>query len=293
MPDEQVPDPGTQQPPEAPPPAPPTTATVTPSAQPGTPSGDGKTVELRTSDFKKIKDEAKEKGRREALADLDAAAVQAGFSSVADAFKALGDLKKQPPAQPPTPKPEEITTMSQPPAQKPKPPTVDKAAQENARVADERMKMRKQWRREEKARRAVEKEKQALEAEMGLRGELYQMGVRDVEFGLHLLRQEMRSIVAKASAGGGNPEAELGKFDRKAFMDSVRKDRPYLFGETVVPATTGTNGTSPAAGTPAPPPAGQPTVTHAQEQRFDGAKATPEQFRAKLHSLGLDPNIAP
>jgi hypothetical protein len=293
MPDEQVPDAGTQQPPEAvTPPAPANGA----SGQPTTPTAGasggepGKTVELRHSDFKKIKDEAKEKGRREALSDLDAAAVEAGFTSAADALRALGQLKKTPPAQPTNQQPpQEASTMTQqPPPKTPKPPTVDKAAMENAKIADERMKMRKQWRREEKVRRQVEREKANLEAEIALRGELYQMGVRDVDYALELLRREMRAVSTRVSAAGGNPEAELAKFDRKSFMDGVRKDRPYLFGETVTPATTGTNGTTPAAGTPAPPPAGQPTVDNAQEQRFDASKATPEQVRARLQKLGLD-----
>lgn len=283
MPEPQVTTEPQQPPPEVTPPPPP----ASPPKETAV-NGDGeagKTVTLQHSAFSKIKTEAQSKGRQAALDEINQLAVDAGFESMSAAFKAIGDLKKTQQAKPLTQQPQERPNMPQPPTLKtPKPPTVDKAAIEAQRLADERQKMRKQYRTENRARRQITREKEALEAEMALRDELYASGMRDVDFGLHLLRREMK----------GKSVEELTKFDlaaRKAFVEGVRKDRPYLFGETVAPATTGTNGTTPAAGTPAPPSAGQPTVDNAAAQTFDATKATQAEVDAYMRKLGVSPNL--
>src|SRR3990172_1532555 len=74
----------------------PTEATAQAGAEePG--SQEEKVQQVKHSDFKRIKDEARVKGRREALTELDQAAVAAGFTSYADALNALAELKKSPP----------------------------------------------------------------------------------------------------------------------------------------------------------------------------------------------------
>jgi len=88
----------------------------------------------------------------------------------------------------------------------------------------------------------------------------------------------------------GKTEEELSKFDRKAFFDGIRKDRPYLFGERVQPATTGTNGAAADGSDPKTPAAGAPVVEVAKEQRFDAMKAKPEEVQARMNKLGLNPN---
>jgi hypothetical protein len=251
---------------------------------------EGKVLQVKHSDFKKIKDEAKDKGRREAFDELDGIAREAGYSSYKEFMQAHKKIAAPTPAAPIPPK--EVTVMPKQPD--PKPPVTAKpaaAARATAAVADERGKMRKQWRREEKLRRETQRQLDAKEAEMGLREEIYKLGVTDVDYALHLLKQEMRVVSNRATAAGGDPVAELGKLDRKAFFDGVRKDRPYLFGERVQPATTGTNGAKPDGSDPKAPPAGQPVVEGAKAQQFDAKSATPQQVQDRLKALGLNPHM--
>lgn len=266
-------------PPLPPPPAPPVIAAP---AQAATGDEGGKTVELKTSDIGKIKNEARDKGRREALSELEQHAVSAGFASLSDAFKAIGDLNKKSQAQPPKPPQENAMATTTPPPKKKPPVTVDRAAQEAARVADVDQKRKDQWRNDRKARRRLEREVEAKDAEIALRGQIYSHGVvgKNVDYMLHQLRLDMR----------GKSVEELAKYDVKAFIENFRKDQPYLFGETVQPATTGTNGATPETGTPPPPAPGAPTVDNAINMQFDARTAKPEQVQEYMKKLGIDPS---
>jgi hypothetical protein len=270
----------TPKPPEATPPPPPTPPAAPPDNAGG--SGDGgKTVQLQHADFKRIKDEAESKGRQRALAELETIAQAAGFESAAAAFQAMSDLKKQQAARPINPQPPENVMATPKPPKPNKPVTVDKAAQEAARRASLADEERQRWKSDRKARRRLERDVEAKDTEIQLRGQIYGFGVtgRNVDYVLHQLRLDMR----------GKSVEELAKYDPKAFVETLRKDQPYLFGETVQPATTGTNGTTPETGTPATPPAGQPTVDAAAQMQFDARSAKPEAVSEFMKKLGLDP----
>jgi len=241
--------------------------------------GEGKVLQVKHSDFKKIKEEAREKGRREATAELEDLALKAGWSSLEEFFQSQKKTLAPKPAAPIPPK--EVTVMPKQPDPKAQVAKPAAAATENARVAEERGKMRKQWRREEKLRRDVQRQLDAKEAEMALREEMYRLGVTDVDYGLQLLTRELR----------GKSEEEIAAFDRKVFFDGVRKDRPYLFGERVQPATTGTNGAKPDGSDPKAPPAGVQAVAAAQAAQFDAKSATPIQVQDRLRALGLNPHV--
>jgi hypothetical protein len=240
---------------------------------------DGKVLQVKHSDFSRIKAEAKAKGRRETIDEYEALAKKAGFSSLEEFFQQQKKIAEPPPAAPVPPK--EITAMPTKPTETSVKP--EKGAQEAARLSDERTKMRKQWRKEERARRELQRQLDAKEAEMGLREEMYQFGVTDVDYGLRLLTREL----------AGKSEEEIGAFDRKAFFETVRKERPYLFGERVTQATTGTTGATQQGGTvqPATPKPGEPAVEKAAEQQFDARKATPQQVQDRLKALGLNPHM--
>jgi hypothetical protein len=242
-------------------------------------NGDGKVLQVKHSDFKRIKEEARERGRREATAELESLALVAGYDSLEEFVKAQ---KKPPAPQAPVQSIQPVEVPAMPKKPDPKPaakPTA--AASENARLADERTKMRKQWRREEKLRRDVQRQLDAKEAEMALREEMYRLGVTDVDYGLRLLTREL----------AGKSEEEIAAFDRTKFFEGVRKERPYLFGERVQPATTGTNGAKPDGSDPKVPPAGAPAVEAAKTNQFDARTAKPEDVQARLKSLGLNPHM--
>lgn len=242
-------------------------------------SQEEKVQQVKHSDFKRIKDEARTKGRREAITELDQAARAAGFTSYADALKALAEFKKSPPAKPAMiqPQPQGTQTMST----KPKTDTqADQQRIEALKASEERAIMRKQWRTEERRRRELQDQLDAKEAEMSLREELYRAGVHDVDYALRLLTRQLE----------GKTEEEIGAFDRSAFYTGLRKEKPYLFGETVSPATTGTNGVRPDGSAPAAPPPGGAAVDQAQANQFDARKAKPQEISDRLRALGLNPH---
>lgn len=245
--------------------------------------------QVRHSDFKRIKEESRARGRREALDELDITARAAGFTSHEDALRALAELKKSPPAQPAaaTPRPKEPPTMPNPKTPAPAAKPNDEAAlrKEAMRAQDDKLKMRKQWRVEERRRRDLQAALDAKDAEMGLREELYRAGVKDVDYTLRLLTRQLE----------GKTQEEIAKFDRNAFYTTLRTDKPYLFGETVAPANTGTDASAKTPGTPgAPPPTPAPgsvTATEADKTKFDARTAKPEEVQARLRSLGLNPHL--
>lgn len=268
---------------------PPTTPTPPVAAQPGTTAapppvvaaepkgGEGKDVTLPTDAIKKIKEDARDKGRREALTELDAAAVAAGFANHAEAVKYLGDLKKAPaPAATTTPpKPPENTTMAKQPKQPD--PKADKAAKDAAKHAEERQRLHKDWKASKRKERELKRQLDAQVAEKDLAIEMMRYGVQDIDYGMRLLTREL----------AGKSEEEISKFDRKAYFEKLRGEKPYLFNEKVVPATTGTNGTKPDGSSPATPGAAAPVIAAAAATQVDATKMTKAEYDAHLKKLGL------
>lgn len=254
-------------------------------AQAGTeePSGsqEEKVTQVKHSDFKRIKDEARAKGRQQALLELDQAAQAAGFTSHVDALKALAELKKSPVPKPivtPSPQPQGTPTMSI----KPKTPDPRAAEAAAATAAEQKLGLeaRKQWRASERRRRELQEQLDAKEAEMALREEIYRAGVHDVDYALRLLTRQLE----------GKSAEEIGAFDRSAFYTGLRKEKPYLFGETVAPATTGTNGVKPDGSNPVVPAPGGAAVEQAQQSQFNARTAKPQEISDRLRALGLNPH---
>lgn len=255
------------------------------NAAPAEPTGDQeeKVQQVKHSDFKRIKEEARAKGRREAAGELDDAVKAAGFSSLAEALKEIGKIRSTMSAtvKEPTPKPVETSQPKDPPMPKPQSKNEDdKARLETMKLQEERAKMRKQWRLEERRRRELQSQLDAKEAEMGLREELYRAGVTDVDYALRLLTRQLE----------GKSEQEMAAFKRTEFYDGLKKDKPYLFGEKVVPATTGTNGAKADGEKPQPPAPGGVAVDEAQKTQFDARTAKPQDIQKRLRELNLNPH---
>ena len=110
-----------------------------------------------------------------------------------------------------------------------------------------------------------------------MREHLLRAGVReDVDYALDLMR---RDINAKLQT-----DPELASYSTEEFLKGLRTNKPFLFGESRVAATTGTGGEGPQARPAAP---GQAASTIAQAEQFDARKASPEQLKARLAQLGI------
>lgn len=127
---------------------------------------------------------------------------------------------------------------------------------------------------------ALEGQLQAQIAAEGMKIQMVQAGVKEIEFAWHQLSLELARLKADPS-----PEAKekLKTFDVSVWAAELRKTKPYLFGEQVVPAT------SPAPGAPAgaaPTPAAV-TGSVAGAGAFDARTADPKAFAARMNELGI------
>lgn len=276
------------------PPLPPTTAgtqPATPPPQPGEPGyrelGDGRVQILHPSAFKRIKDKERRKGHDDALKELDGAAQAAGFKDAVSAFEAIrgmGGNRGGAPAPQPQPPRREARPGQSPEA--PVPP-----AQPGKHGS------RKDWERYERQRQQFERDRasyrdrvakatqrnrdlqrqiDAQQAEMSLRESAVACGVKDVDYAMRLLTRHLE----------GKSEAEVDTFDEKKFFGDLRTSKPYLFGETVTPATTGNGGAAPGGSAPQP---GATTTAATTTAQVDARKMSREEFQNRLKKMGLNP----
>ena len=247
-------------------------ATTTSSAEAQT---QGKTISLPTSAFAKLKAEAAEKGRKGALSEVEQKAKAFGFDSVDAMFKALETSRSS--------ASDEVveTRTAQKPAQ-----VQQQAKQGGAKeaVATEALRIAKELERarkeSEKASREARRYRQQLEeyqAESEMKEVLLRAGVREeIDYALALMRKDIQSKL--------ETDPELAAYSTEEFLKSLRNNKPFLFGESRIAATTGTGGEGPQARPAAP---GQAASTIAQSEQFDARKASPEQLKARLAQLGI------
>jgi hypothetical protein len=241
-----------------------------------------KTMMIPTSAMKRVKEEEYSKGRQAALDQL---AKDAGYESNADLVSALARLKQAPPAAAPRPQAPQAA------------PAQDEVTDEVAQAQASAVASRSQNRQEAALQRNLEKalnernkyansasdyrkqldaahaEVDAIRAEMHLRTIAAGVGVQDVDYSIMLLTREVEKLTPEQAA----------QFDERAFFEGLRKTKPLLFGEQVVPATTGVGGGSP----PKPPAPGQVTAAAASNGRVDAKKMNPQEYQALLRSRGI------
>jgi hypothetical protein len=236
----------------------------------------GKTISLPTSAFAKLKAEAAEKGRKGALSEVEQKAKAFGFDSVDAMFKALETSRSGASVE------VAETRTAQKQAQVQQQQTKqgggrEAVAAEALRIAKELERARKE---SEKASREARRYRQQLEeyqAESEMKEVLLRAGVREeVDYALSLMRKDIQSKL--------ETDPELAAYSTDEFLRSLRTNKPFLFGESRVAATTGTGGEGPQARPAAP---GQAASTIAQAEQFDARKASPEQLKARLAQLGV------
>ncbi len=254
------------------------------SAEPSLPTiAGGKNVILPQSAIGKLKEEQRQRGKREAVTELEAKFKAAGFSSIDDAIAAMAAAKAntakpapakaapvQKAAEPEFYADEEVQTAAQPQAQ-------NDAAKQMQRLQREREKLAKQFAAEQAQRRKLQRTLEAKEAEFALRETAVSNGVKDVDYALRLIQRELE----------GKDEKALASFDETKFFGGLRQSHPYLFGELVVPATTGTGvGAAPSA-----PKAGSVQAAQGAAGRMDARSMSQEEFQKLMRSRGFAPTI--
>jgi len=252
---------------------------VTPAANESLPPGvalgaDGKVQMLSTGAFKRLKDDAREKGRKEAINDFIA---ELGFASTDEAKAALQKLKAPANvANPPEPSTQNANngngkTNVQPGK------SMRAVMRDVQKLRDENEQLRKQMQKEASKRKELQSAIEAREAEMELRTIAVQTGITDVDYALQLLSKHL----------AGKEPAEWEKFDEGAFFGGLKSSHPYLFREVSRPATTGTGvGTAPASPNP-----NTVSTNAAQGSQVDAKSMTKEQYDALLRKRGLQLNL--
>jgi hypothetical protein len=246
-------------------------------------------MQIPHSAIGKIKDEAFNKGK---LSALDELAKRAGYESPDEFAQAIANLKtlqaqqaqaqqrtQQPQAQPqqvqdPNANPDDVAAAQANAVAQRSAARQDMAVQRNLekalnernRYAQSASEYRKQL---ENARAEVD----AVRAEMHLRTVAAATGVQDIDYAITLLTREVEKLTPE--------QAE--QFDERAYFSGLRAKVPYIFGETVQPATTGVGG----GGTPRPQSPGAQAQQQAQNGRIDARKMDPKQYQDLLRSRGL------
>jgi hypothetical protein len=272
--------------------------------------GGGKNVVMPTSALGRLKQEARERGKKEAMAELEKQAKAVGFESLQSMFATTAALvkggqnhvsaktngaQKQPQRQQPPTQHHQEASEEQQPVQQQRPNTNGngqsngnrswKEQRRHEQLLERERKARDEERRfrlqEEKRRKRAEQHTEALEAEMYLREQAIMSGVKDVDYAVTLLRRSIE----------GKTERELQSYDEQKFFSELREKQPYLFGEISRPVTTGTGaGNAPTAPTP-----GKVTQQAANSAQVDAAKMNDKEYKEHLRKRGLnlDPNSFP
>lgn len=266
--------------------------------------------------FRKIKNNARDKGRRDAEAALSKRAIALGFPTVEEMFATLEQestptmttpnvpaitpapapaaapaiIPAAPIAPAPAPAPAAAAPAIAAPPVPPEEPENDRRVPDNVRKKlraareDMRTKIAAADQQRTAAESQVETYRQQLaqfEAERSMREDLIRAGVKELDFTWLEMQKHLRALAADKTPEG---EAKLKAFDLKVWADEQRKVRPFLFGEMPVPANTGV---------PTPPPGAPPgpaavTSTVAGAGQVDARKLSPAEFKARMAQHGIN-----
>ena len=217
------------------------------------PAGDppperGKNVTMSSRAFADRQQQAKRSGQAAYQVDLDKQAVVKGFANHAalmahvDSIIARAPVKQAKPNGQGAPSQGGQQRAGQPPAGN----HGRKATGPDDRRVQQLERQKKESddkaTREAKARRKAERERDAIEARYNLERIAGGVGIKRLSQAILLYEEHCR----------GKSDDELGKMDEVKFFEGLRVTDSYLFGETVVPATTGTAGAPPGSHVPPP-----------------------------------------
>jgi len=234
------------------------------------PSSDGKGIQvLSTAAYKRLKDEARERGKKEARAEL---LKSLGY----DTEEALREATQAKPKAKEPPR-ETESEQGKTPDQRSQSKSYRALQRERDKLSSELTEAKEQLQRMTSQVRKLREDGDRREAEVVLREAAIRSGIRDVNYAIHLAHDDL----------AGKNEADLEKFDEHAYFSGLREKHPYLFGETIRPATTGTG----ANAAPPAPKAGEATQAAATNNRQDARSLDQKAFADLLRQKGLTPNI--
>jgi len=210
----------------------------------------------------------REKGKQEALSGVEARAKALGFGSVDEMFARQEREQRrasQQARQPQQQRRAEPTRGTSPAETR----RFQREIERRDRVIDDERRARIFA---ERKRKAEQQERYALEAEVELERIAHSVGIRDVDVALALYTKAVKNKTSE----------ELEKMNEEEWFKDLRSSRPYLFGETVEPANTGSG-----RGNPAPPSPPQVVRQATRNGKFDARNATKEELDAHYKRLGL------
>lgn len=271
----------------------------------------GQHVAVPHDAFRKIKDAARDKGRKELEATLNARASALGFPTVEAMLAAIekgspvsttapppAPITPPPAAAPaaavpaaaPPPAPPAAPAAAAPPAGQP-PAAVEEQPEDDRRVPDPVRKKLRQAREEmrnktaqadaarqqaEATAAAYQQQMSVMRTEQLMREDLIRAGVQDLDYVWFEAKKYLETIKAD--------EEKLKTFDIKVWAQDQRKLRPYLFGEQPIPAATGVTTPPPAQ----PPTPGAVTGAAGDASKVDARSLSPEEFKKRMNSLGVN-----
>ena len=274
----------------------------------------GNAVAVPQAAFRGIKDRAREQGRQAAEAEMREKLKAAGIENIDQAIQIINQSKETPvttlnnpapgqpanpaaaqpapaagaqpaapapapaPVPPPAPAPAPAVVAPVPPPAPPPEDPADRALPDNVRqrLQAARTEMRNKTAAAEaeaqaaaERARALEHENQVLRATQSMREEIVRAGGTDIDYSYDRLRRHL----------AGQTNEQLSAFDIKAWIETERKEKPYLYGQNVVPANTTPANPGPGGAPPPPPAPGDAARRAADGQAVDTRRMTPKEFQ--------------
>lgn len=233
--------------------------------------------------MKRIKEEQFAKGRAEAMKGL---VESLGFGSPDELKQALAGLKSKPAATP-APARAAATPAADPADEGFSQDELVRAKQERRsqgrfermleKTTRERDTYVQRFKQTEASLKALQTKLDNAEAETALRQTAVEVGVKDVDYALRLFYRELETM----------DPAKLDAFSERTYFTELRKTKPYLFGETVQPAHTGTG---PSGAVPPPKP-GAVSAGQAQNGQVDVRKMNPKEYEEHMRKRGLNAHL--
>jgi hypothetical protein len=242
-----------------------------PQEQQQTQVKNGKVITIPTNAMAKIKQEERERGKRNALKERDAEARTMGFKDYEDLKRfasTKGNSTQAKPQQKPAQAPVQQTTSQ---------PVSRHNDQRIQQLQEDKRKANRARAQEEKRRKQVERQSLEMQAEMELKMIAVRCGVKDVDYAVALLKRQTTAMTKE----------QLNTFDEdKYFHETLRQTHPYLYGEQVLPADTSA---TPVQGAPPPaaPTSKEVTKEVTSNGMIDAKTLTRDEFNKMLVSRGL------
>ncbi len=231
-----------------------------------------KLMHIPTASMKRIKEGERQRGRENAITELNIKAKALGFRSHEDLLASAQRFRERS-------KPQGQQSSTPDPEHRESPRKVSALEKDVARLTDERKRQNRRIADLEKENKKLRAQLDSQETESTLRVAAARHGVKDVDYALHVCRAHCSRL----------SQEQLGSFNEdKFFGETLKASHSYLYGAEERLANT-----TPVAPTPGKPAA--PVAAPVQDPAMVGVDATklsPEEYKQLLKARGLsDPLV--